>query len=36
MILETARGCLDASAETQLDEIGRGFADAMSLTRRRK
>lgn len=35
VILETARGCLDASADTQLDEIGRGFADAMSLTRRK-
>jgi len=34
VILETARGCLDASAETQLDEIGRGFADAVSLARR--
>ncbi len=36
VILETARGSLDASADTQLDEIGRGFADAMSLTRRRQ
>jgi flagellar assembly protein FliH len=35
LILETARGSLDASAGTQLDEIGRGFADAMSLSRRR-
>lgn len=35
VILETARGCLDASADTQLDEIGRGFADAMSMTRRK-
>lgn len=34
VMLETARGCLDASADTQLDEIGRGFADAVSLTRR--
>jgi flagellar assembly protein FliH len=35
VILDTARGSLDASADTQLDEIGRGFADAMSLARRR-
>lgn len=35
VILETARGSLDASVDTQLDEIGRGFADAMSLSRRR-
>ncbi len=34
VIVETARGGLDASAETQLDEIGRGFADAVSLARR--
>lgn len=34
VIVETARGCLDASADTQLDEIGRGFADAVSLARR--
>lgn len=35
VVLETARGSLDASADTQLDEIGRGFADAMSVTRRK-
>ena len=35
VILETARGSLDASVDTQLDEIGRGFADTMSVTRRR-
>ncbi|HEY3444444.1 MAG TPA: FliH/SctL family protein [Paludibaculum sp.] len=34
VLLETARGCLDASADTQLDEIGRGFADAVSVARR--
>ena len=30
VIVETVRGSLDASAETQLDEIGRGFADALA------
>lgn len=34
VILETGRGCLDASVDQQLDEISRGFADALSLTRR--
>ena len=34
VIVETSRGYLDASAESQLDEIGRGFADAVSLNRR--
>jgi flagellar assembly protein FliH len=28
-IFETARGEMDASVETQLDEIGRGLADRM-------
>jgi flagellar assembly protein FliH len=32
VILETARGTLDSSVETQLQEIDRGFAD---LVRRR-
>lgn len=31
VILETARGHLDASAHTQLEEIERGFTDAMTL-----
>lgn len=30
VIVETARGSLDASLATQLDEIGRGLADALS------
>lgn len=29
VLLETARGQIDASIETQLEEIGRGLADAM-------
>jgi flagellar assembly protein FliH len=29
VMMETARGTIDASLETQLDEIGRGLADAL-------
>lgn len=29
VLVETARGAIDASLETQLDEIGRGLADAL-------
>jgi len=29
VVLETSRGTLDASMETQLDEIGRGLADVL-------
>jgi flagellar assembly protein FliH len=29
VVLETARGLIDASIETQLDEIGRGLADVL-------
>lgn len=30
VLVETARGAIDASLETQLDEIGRGLADALA------
>lgn len=35
VLVETARGCLDASLETQLDEISTGFADLVEGRQRR-
>jgi len=35
VLVETARGTIDASLETQLDEIGRGLADAVGTGGRR-
>ncbi len=35
VLVETVRGTIDASLETQLDEIGRGLADAVGTGDRR-
>ncbi len=36
IVIETTRGTLDASLETQLEEIGRGMADIVEQSRRRQ